>query len=506
MSFVTGTFVLTDTLTSFFDQVFQEANAGTDVIITPPDTEAGPGGDGAPTEYVPGDALALVQRVPGVAFAEGQISGSAQMLERDGTPIGGQGPPTLGFSYDTHNEFSPLTIRDGRPPRGPSEVAIDVVTARRFDFGVGDAIKVIAAGPAREFTIAAVIGFGKADNLGGATLVVWDLPTAAEVFGRGDRFDSIVVKAADGTNVGTLIERLDDEVGDTLRVRSGDEAAADSASSINQGIQFFGTAMLFFAGIAIFVGAFIIANTFSIIVSQRSRELALLRSLGASRTQVMLSVLGEAAIVGVVASAVGIGMGVLVGSGLRALVDAISGGGGLPGADTGLQPRTIVVGLLVGSVTTILSALVPAMRGSREPPVLALHNATLPPVARVSLRRSAQGLGGAVIGALVLSRGLFAADVAARFAWVAAGVLLVFLGLALLSPLVTGPVARVLGAPVARVYGVTGRLARENAVRNPQRTAATAAALMIGLAMVAAVATAGASMKASVDRLLANAV
>ena len=505
VSFVTGTFVLTDTLTSFFDGVFKEANAGTDVVITPPTQGSGRNG-GAPTERLPADLLAKTSAVAGVKFAEGQVQGFGQMLDHDGKPIGGQGPPTLAFSFGTHKEFTPLSIRAGHPPSGPDEVAIDVVTARKFNFKPGDRIKIIPEGPVREFTVAALVGFGKADNLGGATLVSWDLPTAQDVLSRKGEFDAINVKATSGTSVNTLQERLTDALPKAVQVRSGQQAAADSAAGIKQGIQFFGTAVLFFAGIAIFVGAFIIANTFSIIVAQRSRELALLRSLGASRSQVMGSVLAEAAIVGILASIVGIILGLFVGAGLRALVNSLGGGGGLPGASIGLRPRTIVVGLLVGTVTTVLSAFVPAIRGSRQPPVVALHNAVLPPPAHFSTRRLATGLAAALLGALLCARGLYGKDVPVRFGVVGFGLLLAFLGLAFLSPLAARPLAHLLGSPIARAYGITGRLARENAARNPQRTASTAAALMIGLAMVAAVATMGASMKASINRLLGQSI
>lgn len=507
VAFVCGTFVLTDTLTGFFDEVFQEANAGTDVVIAP-EQEASFGG--APgiirTESVPTALLDRTRRTRGVEVAEGAVQGNAQILDKEGKPFGGLGPPTLGFSYPQRPEFSPLSVRGGEPPRGNDEAVIDVVSARRLGYKPGDRVRIVAAGPAREYTLSGVVGFGKADNLGGATLVAWELPVAQEVLGRTDGFDAIYLKAAPGVSIASLVDSLNDDLPEGFVARSSREAAADEAAQIKQGIQFFGTAILFFAGIALFVGAFIIANTFSIIVAQRSRELALLRSLGASRSQVLGSVLIEAALVGAVASVIGVGVGLLIGAGLRELVDAIGGGGGLPGASVGLRPRTVVVGLLVGTVTTVLSALVPAVRGSRQPPVVALQTSVMPAPARFSPRRVAVGLGAAAVAIALLARGLYGEDVPLRFGIIGLGALALFAGISLLSPLVARPMSRLLGAPVARAYGVTGRLARENAARHPQRTAATAAALMVGLALVAAVATMGASMSASINRLLDSAV
>jgi putative ABC transport system permease protein len=504
VAFVSGTYVLTDTLTGFFDEVFQEANAHTDFVVSA--ATGSSGAMGFSTERVPADMIPKISAVPGVATVSGAVSGVAQILDRQDKRIGGMGPPTLGFSVSDNPDLSPLRIKDGRAPKGPNEVAIDAITARNNDFKVGDKVKIIPNGPVQEFTISAIVGFGSRDNLGGATLAAWDFPTAQRVLRREGQVDGIAGTVTKGTEAEDVVDRIAAILPPDLEVRTGKQAAADSANEIKKNIGQLSTAILAFAGLALFVGAFIIANTFSIIVAQRAREFALLRSLGASRTQVMTSVLAEAVIVGVVASVIGILVGLGVGAGLRALINAAGGGGALPGSAVGLRTRTVVVGLTVGTLTTLVSALVPALRGSRQPPVAALHLGALPPPARFSLRRVLAGSVTAGLGAIVLAYGLYGHDVRLRFAILGIGAVALFLGITLLSPLAARPIARVLGAPIARAYGVTGRLARENAARNPQRTAATAAALMVGLALVTVVAMLGASIRASLDRVFAQSI
>jgi putative ABC transport system permease protein len=502
VSFVVGTFVLTDTITGFFEQTFSDANKGIDISISASDVGGSmQDGDGfQDTERLPGAVLETVRRVDGVEVAQGDVQGFAQMEDKQGKPYGGNGPPTFGFSYGDYAPFSPLSIREGRAPKGPDEVVIDVVSARKMHYKVGDRIRIILKGPARDFAVVGIVGFGEADNLGGATIAAWSLPVAQQVMEKGTDFDVIAVKAKSGVVINDLIASIDDVVPDTYTVQTGQAAAQAGADAINDGVKIFTTAILFFAGIALFVGAFIIANTFSIIVAQRSRELALLRSIGASRTQILGSVLIEAAIVGFVASIVGILVGLGIGAGLRALVNSI-GGGGLPGTYAGLKTRTVVVGLLIGTVTTFVSALVPAVRGSRQPPIAALRQNIAPQAHAFSFRRLFVGLAASAVAIALLGYGMYGQSVPLRFGVIGVGALGLFLGVAMLSPLVVRPAARALGAPIAAT-GMPGTLARENAARNPQRTASTAAALMIGIAVVAAVSTLGSSIDKSLSHLL----
>ena len=503
VSFVVGTFVLSDTITGFFDKTFAEANKGVDIAISTGDVGGSiqDAGETLETERIPAAVLDTVKRVDGVEVAEGQVQGPAQMLDKKGKPYGGLGPPTLGFSYGSYAPFSPLRLREGRAPTGADDVVIDVVSARKMGYRVGDSIKIIPNGPVQTFKIVGLVGFGSADNLGGATIVSWAEPVAQRVFKKGSDFDGINVKVAPGHAVNDVIASIDDALGDKFKVQSGASAAKEGADAINQGVKIFTTGVLFFAGIALFVGAFIIANTFSIIVAQRARELALLRSIGASRSQIVASVLIEAAVVGITASAVGIVAGLGIGAGLRALVNAFSGGGGLPGTYAGLKARTIILGFAIGTITTLVSATFPALRASRQPPIAALRQNLHVVASHFSLRRLLTGSIASAIAIALLGYGMYGSDVPARFLWIALGALGVFLGIAMLSPLVVRPIALALGTPLART-GMPGTLARENSRRNPQRTASTAAALMIGIAVVAAVATLGSSIDKSLHAVL----
>jgi putative ABC transport system permease protein len=504
VSFVVGTYVLSDTITGFFDKTFADANKGVDISISPGDSGGGSlqdAGDTLNTERIPAAVLANIKATDGVDIAEGLVQGPAQMEDKHGKPYGGKGPPTLGFSYGDYAGFSPLRLREGRAPKGPNDVVIDVVSARKMHYRVGDRINIIPNGPVRSFTIVGIAGFGQADNLGGATIASWATPVAQEIFKKDGDFDAVSVKVAPGHAVNDVIASIDDAIGDQYKVQTGAAAAKEGADAINQGVKIFTTGILFFAGIALFVGAFIIANTFSIIVAQRSRELALLRSIGASRSQIVLSVMIEAAVVGLVASAVGIVAGLGIGAGLRALVNALSGGGGLPGTYAGLRARTVIIGFAVGTITTLVSATFPALRASRQPPIAALRQNLHVASSHFSLRRLVTGLVASGVAIALLGRGMYGNNVPVRFAWIALGALGVFLGIAMLSPLVVRPVAFALGAPLART-GMPGTLARENSRRNPQRTASTAAALMIGIAVVAAVATLGSSIDKSLHAVL----
>jgi putative ABC transport system permease protein len=505
VGFVAGTFVLTDTLSRFFDDVFAEGNQAVDVEIQAAKSSTSQSAV-ARDSGVPESLLETVRKVPGVGLAAGRVGGYAQFMGRDGKRIGGQGPPTIGIGgADNAVELSPLRIRAGRTPNAPGEVVMDVVTAKNHHFAVGDRVRVIFVGPAEEFTIVGLSGFGKADNLGGATLAVFDLRTGQRVFDKPGRFDAISVQADQNTDPGTLLERVSSAIPAQYEAVSGQQAAADNAAQIKQGINFLGTAVLFFAGISLFVGAFVIANTFAIVVAQRTRELALLRALGATGGQILRSVVGEAALVGLVASVIGLGFGVGVGVGLRRLIQLISGGAALPGADILVLPRTVIVSLVLGVVVAVLSAIAPARRAARLSPIAAMREApedvTLP-----SLRRNLiAGIVGAV-GAGMVAVGMFGRSVPQRFAWLALGTILTFLGVALLAALIARPVAATLAWPLPRVAGVAGRLARANATRNPTRTAATAVALMVGLALVTAISLLTASIKASVRSVLDDVV
>jgi putative ABC transport system permease protein len=499
VSFVAGTFVLTDTINKTFDTLFGEISAGTDVAVR----AASGFGEGTTSDTsrdtVPAALLDVVRRVPGVAAADGTVSGYAQYIDQAGKAVTTTGAPTLGFNW-TNPDLSPLTLRSGREPQRSGEVVVDAVTAKDHKFAVGDKVKVLFRGPTEEFTIVGITGFGKADNLAGATLAIFDVTTAQRVFGKVGRFDSIDAKAAEGVSALSLRDRVSGVVPAGVEVVTSQQVADESAKSVQQALGFFSTALLVFAGISLFVGGFIILNTFSILVAQRTRELALLRALGASRRQVRWSVVAEAFLVGLFASLVGLGLGILVALGLKALLGAF--GIDLPASGVVIRPRTIIASLIVGVGVTVLSSISPARRASRIPPMAALRGAGVEQGG--SLRR--RSIAGAVVTALggaALLRGLFGGGISL----VGLGAALVFVGVALLSPLAAVPMARVIGAPFPRIAGMSGKLGRQNAMRNPRRTAATAAALTVGLGLVACVSVLAASIKSSaadvVDKYLA---
>ncbi|MFC6883178.1 MULTISPECIES: ABC transporter permease [Actinomadura] len=493
VGFVAGTYVLTDTIDATFSRLFTQVSKGLDVEVRSKEKFGGNQGD--QRRPMPAALRDRIARVPGVRAAEGGVSGYAQMVGRDGKAVTTGGAPTLGISIATTPELrQAVTLRSGAYPSGPGQVVVDKRTASKEGFKPGDRIRVLFQGPPREFTVSGVVGFGDADNLAGATLAGFDLATAQDVLARKGVFDGIDVVAADGVGPETLRDRVSAAVGPSYEALTGEQYAEENAKAIGQFTGIINTALLAFAFIALFVGSFIIVNTFSIILAQRSRELALLRCMGASRRQLMASVLAEAGLVGLVASVAGLGAGILIALGLQSAFDAL--GLGLPSTLVQIRTRTVVVALLVGVVVTLLASVMPALRATRVPPVAAVQDAALPVAAGTGWRRVAAGTVLAAGGVALLLLGLFG-DAGNALATVAAGAVVVFLGVAVLSPLVARPLSRVLGWPFARWAGEPGRLARRNAMRIPRRTASTAAALMIGLALVSMVTIMAASLKAS---------
>ncbi len=498
VGFVAGTYVLTDTINATFTNLFEQTTKGIDVAVRSNATFSSQGNvQRAP---MPATLLDQVKRVDGVRDAEGAVAGYAQFVGRNGKPVNTGGAPTLGVSVSTVPELqSSTTLREGRRPTAPGEVAVDASTARKQGFHRGDRVKILFQGPPREFTVVGLLGFGQADNLAGATLAGFDLATAQQVLNRTGRYDEIDVVATPGTTPEVLRDRVRAALDPRYEVLTGKQLAADQAKAVGQFTKFINYALLAFAFVALFVGSFIIVNTFSIILAQRSRELALLRCLGALRRQVLRSVLAEALIIGLVASVVGLGFGILIAIGLKAVFKAV--GADLPSTTLEIQPRTILVALAVGVLVTLAASLFPALRATRVPPVAALQQEAVAAPVLAGRRRIVLGALVTLAGVALLLAGLFA-DRGNRLVNIAAGAVVIFLGVGVLSPLVARPLSRVLGWPFARWAGEPGRLARENAMRSPRRTASTAAALMIGLALVSLVTIFAASAKASVTKVL----
>jgi putative ABC transport system permease protein len=498
VAFVAGTFILTDTMGKAFDDLFATVNKGVAVQVSgvPKFESNGAGGETAgAAERVPTELLATIRGVDGVRAAEGGLTGYAQLVDKKGKAISTGGAPTFGVSWTDDASLNPLRLRQGRAPKASGEIVVDAHTAQSHELHVGDQVTVLLEGPPMKATIVGIAGFGEADNLGGATLVAFDPQTAQTALNGKGKFDEIDVASKPGVSPEELRDRIQNVLPANFQAKTGQEAAQKNSDDIKQALSFFNIALLVFAAIALFVGAFIIFNTFQILVTQRTRELALLRALGASPAQVRRSVIAEALIVGFLASVAGLAAGFLLAVGLQGLLKAF--GIDLPSTTMQLLPRTIIAAFAVGVGTTLVSSIMPAIRAARVAPVAALRESQ-PAEYRGSPRRTATGLIITALGVAALMYGLLGGGSNAA-AMVGLGAAMVFFGVAVLSPLIVRPVARFLGAPLPRV---SGKLGRENALRNPKRTASTAAALMIGLGLVAFVSIFAQSIKASSDKIL----
>ena len=506
VGFVAGTYVLTDTMNAAFEDLFAQTSAASDVVVRSESAfdsaAAGPGGGSGSDdrEPVPASVLDDVLAVPGVAIAVGDLQGYAQMVDpATDEVIGGVGPPTIGTNWnDLAGEV--LSLRgESEPPAGPDEVVIDAATASNANLAIGDRIRILFQGPPGEFTIVGIAGFGDADNLGGATLAVFDTDTAQAVLGKEGVYDAISVVGDEGVAASELRASVAAALPDGVEAVTSTSVADESAQALQEGLGFFRTALLVFAFVALFVGSFIIFNTFSIIVAQRTRELALLRALGASRRQVVVSVVLEAFLVGVVASVLGIALGIAIAVGLQGLLGAFNID--LPSTSLQLLPRTIVASLIVGIGVTVVASILPARRAGSVAPIQALREAADGPATKeLAGRRLGVALVVTGIGVAALLYGLFGAETSGA-SIVGFGAAITFIGVAMLSPLAARPVAGGLGSPLRRL-SIQARLGRENAMRSPRRTASTAAALMIGLGLVSMVAILAASLKASFDAAL----
>jgi putative ABC transport system permease protein len=497
VTFIAGTFVLTDTLHNTFDNLFGTIYSKVDFQVRGV-AQFGSGGN-ATRNPVQESVLTTVRGVPGVQAAEGTVNGYAQYISHDGKAISTGGAPTIGLAFDPDQAISPLHLVEGKPPTTSSDVVMDLGTAQKYGFSVGQKVRVLLRGPTRTFTISGITKFGTADNLAGATIAAFDVPTAQAILGRVGQFDAINVVSTPGADQAAVQRSIAAALPHGVEVVTGQTVVNEQTSNISSALGFFNTALLVFGFIALFVGGFTILNTFSIIVGQRTKELALLRIVGASRRQVFMSVLTEAAIVGLVSSLIGLGLGVLAALGLVALLKGF--GVTLPAGPIAFEARTVIVCLVVGVVVTMLSAIGPARRAVRIAPVEAVSEQQVEH--EIPLRRRfTWGAGITLAGVAALAVGLTAPAIAL----VGVGAVLIFIGVARLAPAVARPMASVLGRPLSRLLGMSGRLGRENSMRSPRRTAQTASALMVGLALVSAIAVFGSSLSSSATQSIDNAL
>ncbi|MEQ8834532.1 MAG: FtsX-like permease family protein [Miltoncostaeaceae bacterium] len=479
VAFISGTFVFGDTLNKAFDNLFAGIYATTDVVVR--------GSDAVSAEARPPlDAAVLdrVRGVEGVAEVSGGVAGTAQLIDADGDVVTTGGGPAQGFSWGGDSSLNPMNISEGEAPSGPGEVVIEEQTAERGDFSVGQEVRITLPVGTESFTVVGLARLGDgSDSLAGATTAFFDFDESQRIFEREGLLDEISVAGDGSVSDEELRDRIREEVGgDGVQVATAAEVSAQQSQQIKDDLSFLTTFLLVFGFIAVFVAAFIIFNTFNITVAQRARQLAMLRAVGASGGQVTRLVVAEAFVVGVIASVIGLLVGFLVAIGVQALFRGF--GASLPTTTLQLEPRTILVGLLVGVGVTVVAALVPAVRAARLPPIAALReDFSLPTGSRT--RRLIVGGVVTVAGAVLIGLALSSEGAVQQiFTLLGAGALLVFVGVAMLAPLVAAPVARLLGAPMAALGGVPGRLGRGNAMRNPLRTSQTATALTIGMALV----------------------
>ncbi len=503
VAMVSGTLVLTDTIDKAFDSIFSSSYEQTDAVIS--GTKLVEWSQTGKAQVSP-DVLRNVRALPEVEAAAGTIldisgdANQAKILTKDGEPIQGNNP-TFGLGVDPADErFNPFELVEGRWASGGSQVVIDLNTADKYGFHVGDRVKVAGEGPVGAYTLTGIARFGDVASLGGATIALFDVATARKVLDKTG-FDAVAVAGREGVETQKLIDSIRTAIPVSAQVRTGAEQAAEDGEGVGEFVTFIRYFLLAFGGIALFVGAFVIFNTLSITVAQRTKELATLRTLGASRRQVLRSVILEGFVLGVVASAIGLALGVLLAKGLTALFGALNLD--MPQAEMVFRWRTVVVAMLTGTIVTLVASIWPAVRATRIAPISAVREGGMI-VKKPSRKTLVFGLvvtGLSVFGLVygTLGEGV---STAGRVLGIGLGALGIFIGLAAIAPRLVRPLAHVVGLPAARLGGAAGRLAQENAVRNPGRTASTAAALMIGLTLVSFVAVFGKALLESDEKAL----
>ncbi|MHB8641436.1 MAG: ABC transporter permease [Gaiellaceae bacterium] len=502
VAMVSGTYVLTDTIKGAFTTIFTQSYKNSDAVITAKIAFTNNQGNGVAVPSFPASLLDRVHALPAVEAAVGGVSDAhVRLVGRNGKAISTGGAPNLAFSVDpapSYQKFNPLSLTAGSWPQGPGEVAIDKATADKDHYAVGDMIGVEARGPVQQYRITGIAKFTTVSSIGGATMAIFDVHTAQQVLGKPNQLDVIRVQAKSGVAVAKLLQEIRLVLPAVAQVRSASQQAKQDLKQISF-ISILQKILLAFGGIALFVGAFVIANTLSITVAQRAREFATLRTLGATRRQVLTSVVLEALVIGVLGSVVGL----FAGLGLAKLLNSlfVSVGIDLPQRATVFATRTIVVSLAIGIVITLLASLRPALRATRVPPIAAVREGAVLPPSRLARFGLPTALVVLALGIVVVSWGVLAhhVSIGLRLLALGGGTLLLFFGVALVAPKLVPPLASVLGWPGMRIGGAAGGLARENAMRNPSRTASTAAALMIGLALVTFVAVLGQGLRSSFE-------
>ena len=492
VAFMSGTQVLTSSVSASFDKVFADVYASIDVVVRSTnevDTPFGP-----ERTRISEAVLPTLVGVPGVEAAEGQVVGQIRVLDKDNQPlVAAQGPPNFGLNWLTSPALNGWILVDGTSPVAASDIVLDAKSAKDGNYAVGDTVNVSVTNGVQPFNVVGIAKFGRLETWGGAQAALFATTTIQTLVGEPGMYDWISVAGQNNESQTQLSDEISKVIPTGTEAITGAEFTEESQSAFQKIIGIFSTFLLVFALIALFVGSFIIYNTFSIIVAQRTRELALLRALGASRGQVLRSIVLEAFFVGLTASIAGVGCGVLLAIGLNKLMQSI----GFSGPDTPIviPPVAVVVSLLVGTIITLVSALFPARRAATVPPIAAMRDVAVDRTGASKIR-VAFGLILLALGAFMLWFGLNG-NSDSGLQVIGGGAFFVFIALTVIGPVIATPFASVLGWPLQKTSRITGRLARENAMRNPRRTSTTASALMIGIGLVGFIAVTAQSVKAS---------
>jgi putative ABC transport system permease protein len=498
VAFTAGTLMLTDTVARTFDNVMGEVYSGVDAVVRGQEQFQGAMNSGAQRARVDDSLVDAVRRVDGVTAAEGSVTGYARMTTKDGQAMGNPASsgPTMGLTWSDNDRINPLAITTGRAPRSVDEIVVDAPSLEKSGLALGDRMTVLVqTGPVQK-RVVGTIAFGNAETIGGATMVAFRPDVAQTLLGQPGKWDEISVIAANGVSQKTLAGRLAAVLPTGVEAVTGDTVVQENQTFARDAMSFFTYFMDFFAVVALLVGAFMIFNAFSITVAQRTRQNGLLRALGATRRQVLGSVLIEALVVGILASALGLVAGFGIATGLKAIISAL--GFGIPAGGLVFAPRTVVVALAAGILVTLVAAISPARKAGKVPPIAAMQSEAVGSVGYGSVSRVVVGGISLVLGLAATFVGLFA-DVANEGMLIVAGCLGVFLGVYVLGRTISLPISRFLGAPLPRLRGLPGELARENAMRNPKRTAAAGTALMLGVGIVVIINIFVASTKATVN-------
>ncbi|MGW0814086.1 ABC transporter permease [Streptomyces viridiviolaceus] len=500
VAFVSGTLVFTNTISDALQKSSAKGFDHVDVAVTAKYQDA----EGDEVGKVPELTEAVLDRsaqVPGAASAIGVVSGFTAIADQDGKLVG-DGFSTRGGNYwGTEDPRYPLV--EGHAPKGEGEILIDSRTAERAGYQVGDTVRMSVDGPVLKPRVTGIFTTDDGAVAAGGSLTLFDTATAQKLFGKPGTYDEIDVRAKAGVTQAALEAELDKALPKGVtETTTGEKLADDQAETIASSMSSMKQALLVFAGIALFVGTFIIANTFTMLVAQRTKELALLRAVGASRRQVTRSVLIEAFVVGAVAAVVGLVAGIGIGAGLRSLMGALDAT--VPGGPLVVSPGTVVTALAVGILVTMLAAWLPGRRAAKIPPVAAMSSLHAKATTKSLVLRNTLGalFSAAGIAVVLAATTMSGSDGQAPMGL---GAVLLIIGVFVLTPLLSRPLIAA-AAPVLRLFGVSGKLARQNSVRNPRRTAATASALMIGLTLITGMTVMAGSLQKSIDKMASAAI